>query len=285
MNNAKIRFDTATVLKEAFQPLFLTFLFILLINQGISTFASMFGDTIGQILTLIGTVATLPLAQGQVKAALKAVNNQVDAIDPKDDGLVGLRHYTRYFSTYFVIFMITLMSVLVIVLIGVVLVMATQGNVLASLGDYYLTFTDVNALVAAMQSDAALMSAIYSTLGIILVILALIGIVYLFIYSHIALAPFILEKYDYRGFKAVTTSAAYMKNKKWDLVKLMISFIPHALLGVLAMTFIDGFISNAVLASLISSIVFIAILNIRFKVALAYFFEEADIAYEGSTHE
>lgn len=285
MNNAKIRFDTATVLKEAFQPLFLTFLFILLINQGISTFASMFGETLSSILTLIATVATLPLAQGQVKAALKAVNGQVEAIDPKDDGLAGFRYYTRYFSTYFVIFMITLMSVLSIVLVGVIVVIATQGNVLSGLADYYLTFTDINALVGAMQSDAALMSAIYSTLGIVLAILAVIGVVYLFIYSHIALAPFILEKYDYRGLRAVTTSARYMKGKKWELVKLMVSFLPHALLGVVAMSVIDGFVSNTVLASLLSSIVFIAVLNVRFKVALAYFFEEADIAYEGQTHE
>ncbi|MDD3810016.1 MAG: DUF975 family protein [Erysipelotrichaceae bacterium] len=285
MNNAKIRFDTATVLKEAFQPLFLTFLFILLINQGISTFASMFGQTLSQILTLLATVATLPLAQGQVKAALKAVNNQIDAIDPKDDGLAGFSHYRRYFSTYFVVFMITLMSVLMIVLVGVVLVLATQGDVLSGLGDYYLTFTDVNALVLAMQSDAALMSAIYSTLGIVLAILGVIGLVYLFIYSHIALAPFILEKYDYRGLKAVTTSAKYMKGRKWDLVKLMVSFLPHALLGVVAMSVIDSFVSNMVLASLLSSIVFIAVLNVRFKVALAYFFEEADIAYEGQTHD
>ena len=285
MNNSKIRFDTATVLKEAFQPLFLTFLFIMLINQGISTFVGMFGSDIGSILTLIATIATLPLAQGQVRAALKAVNSQVDDINPTDDGLAGFRYYTRYFSTYFITFMITLMSVLVIVLVGVLIVMATQGNVLAGLGDYYLTFTDINALVAAMQSDTALMSAIYSTLGIIMGLLVVIGVVYLVIYSNIALAPFILEKYDYRGLKAITTSANYMKGKKWDLVKLMLSFIPHALLGVLAMTVIDGFVSNSVLASLLSSIVFIAILNIRFKVALAYFFEEADIAYEGQTHD
>lgn len=285
MDNAKIRFDTATVLKKAFQPLFLTFLFILLINQGINSFATMFGNELGQVSSLLATIAILPLAQGEVKAALKAVNNQVELIDPKDDGLVGFRFYTRYFSTYFVTFMITLMSVLVVVLVGVVLVIATQGNVLAGLGDYYLTFTDVNALVSAMQNDAALMSAIYSTLGIIMVILVVLGIVYPYIYAHIALAPFILEKYDYRGLKAITTSARYMKGKKWSLFKLILSFLPHALLGVVAMSVIDSIIANLVLSSLLSSIVFIAVLNVRYKVALAYFFEEADIAYEGQTHD
>lgn len=285
MDNSGIRYNSSLILRQSFKPLFLTFLVVLLANRILDIIPYLVGGVLSDILTIIISIITLTLSQGQVRAVLKAVRGNSDDIIPQVDGLAGLTGFIRYISTYLVTFVIYLLVAVLIILALFLLVTTTQVDLINTIQQYYNELTDINVLMDALVNDQVFINALNSifmyVFGGIMVGLA----AFLVVYLNIALAPYLLEKYDYRGLKAITMSYRFMKGNKRQLLLLILSFIGLILLTMLVSVTLAMIIPNSYLLNLLVGIVFILIFALRYNVALGIFFEEVDIRYEGQTHE
>ncbi len=285
MDNSGIRYNSSLILRQSFKPLFLTFLVVLLANRILNIIPYLVGGVLSDILTIIISIITLTLSQGQVRAVLKAVRGNSDDIIPQVDGLAGMTNFFRYISTYLVTFVIYLLLAVIIILAIVLLVTTTQVDLINTIQQYYNELTDINVLMNALENDPVFMNALNSIFMYVFGGIMVGLVAFLIVYLNIALAPFLLEKYDYRGLKAISMSVRFMKGNKRQLLMLILSFIGLILLTLLVSGTLAIIVPNSYLLNLLVGIVFILIFALRYNVALGIFFEEVDIRYEGQTHE
>ncbi len=285
MDNSGIRYNSSLILRQSFKPLFLTFLVVLLANRILNIIPYLVGGVLSDILTIIISIITLTLSQGQVRAVLKAVRGNSDDIIPQEDGLAGMTNFFRYISTYLVTFVIYLLVAVIIILAIILLVTTTQVDLINTIQQYYNELTDINVLMNALENDPVFMNALNSIFMYVFGGIMVGLVAFLIVYLNIALAPFLLEKYDYRGLKAVSMSVRFMKGNKRQLLMLILSFIGLILLTLLVSGILAIIVPNSYLLNLLVGIVFILIFALRYNVALGIFFEEVDIRYEGQTHE
>ena len=192
----------------------------------ITTLANYIGSEIGGVipfLSLIVTIIMLPFGHGNVVTALKTVNEQGDEVTIEQDGVVGLRRFKDLFGTYFIREILLLVIMMLLGLIIFVIARFTvDSNVFSQLGAIIEQAAVYSTNVSAYLNDPTVIEAL-GTLGVIFFIGIIIIAIVAFIYSLVfALTPFVLEKYNIRGAKAMSESARLM-------IPLMLNIIVAAL--------------------------------------------------------
>ena len=247
----------------------------------ITTLANYLGSELGAVIpfvSLIVTIIILPFSHGNVVTALKTVNERGDEVSIEQDGVVGIRRFKELFGTYFIR---EVLLIVILLLIGLVMFVVAKftvaGDAFSQLGVIFnealINSTDINMYL----QDAAMMEAL-GTLGIVLIVGGLIMAIVAMFYTYIfALTPFVLEKYNLRGAKAMSESARLMKGHKGTLFMLYLSY-----LGWFVLTLVLSMVINMVLpipllldaaVAALSTYLFGAELN----TSLAVFFEEIDL--------
>lgn len=106
-----------------------------------------------------------------------------------------------------------------------------------------------------------------------LILFAVLGCLYSLTF---ALTPFVLEKYNLKGAKAMSESARLMKGHRWTLVLLYLSYILWFMLTVGIIGLIGGIIPIPLIFDLITAILATYLFGAELNVSLAVFFEEID---------
>ena len=242
----------------------------------ITTLANYIGSEIGGVipfLSLIVTIIMLPFGHGNVVTALKTVNEQGDEVTIEQDGVVGLRRFKDLFGTYFIREILLLVIMMLLGLIIFVIARFTvDSNVFSQLGAIIEQAAVYSTNVSAYLNDPTVIEAL-GTLGVIFFIGIIIIAIVAFIYSLVfALTPFVLEKYNIRGAKAMSESARLMKGHMLYLSYLGWAILVLVLSAVVEMILPIPLILNIIVAAL-TTYLFGAELN----TSLAVFFEEIDL--------
>lgn len=247
----------------------------------ISTLASVIGTQIGGIIpffSLIVTTIMLPFSHGNVVTALKAVNERGDEITIEQDGVVGIRRFKELFMTYFIW---EVLLVVILLLIGLVIFVVAKftvaGDAFSQLGVIINQAVTNPTNVNAYLNDPEIIKAMTTLGGVLLVgviAIAAVAIIYSFIF---ALTPFVLEKYNLHGAKAMSESARLMKGHKGTLFMLNLSYLGWYILTLLLSWVIGLIIPVSLILDVAVAALATYLYGAELNTCLAVFFEEIDL--------
>ena len=251
------------------------FVFISVITTVINYLTELIGSQIPFASLILGIIF-LPLVHGNVVTALKTVNERSDKLTINDDGLAGLKRYKQLFSTYFIreiLFTILIMLVFLII---------------ALVSKFVISDRAFDAIIAILTSNASTnissyltdveIATLYDQIGgIILFGLIALMIVIIMFSLYFALTPYVLEKYNIRGAKAMSESVRLMKGHKGTLAVLYLSYIGWFFLVVLLYTVVAMIIRITAINQLILAIISTYLYSAELEVCLAVFYEEIDL--------
>lgn len=253
------------------------FVFIGIIST-VATFIGSQFESVIPFLSLIIMILMLPFSHGNVVTALKAVNERGDEITIEKDGVVGIRRFKELFSTYFIR---EVLLMVILILIGLVIFLVAKFTVSSDALSklvYLIQQTVANSTnVDSYLNNPQIIDAV-ATISVIFLIGVIIIVVVATVYSFMfALTPFVLEKYNLKGAKAMSESARLMKGRKGTLFTLYLSYLGWYILtlvlaGVLNMVVPIPLILDVAVAAL-SAYLYGAELN----TSVAVFFEEVDL--------
>lgn len=247
----------------------------------ITTLANYIGSEIGGVipfLSLIVTIIMLPFGHGNVVTALKTVNEQGDEVTIEQDGVVGLRRFKDLFGTYFIREILLLVIMMLLGLIIFVIARFTvDSNVFSQLGAIIEQAAVYSTNVSAYLNDPTVIEAL-GTLGVIFFIGIIIIAIVAFIYSLVfALTPFVLEKYNIRGAKAMSESARLMKGHKRTLFMLYLSYLGWAILVFVLSAVVEMILPIPLILNIIVAALTTYLFGAELNTSLAVFFEEIDL--------
>ena len=247
----------------------------------ITTLANYIGSEIGGVipfLSLIVTIIMLPFGHGNVVTALKTVNEQGDEVTIEQDGVVGLRRFKDLFGTYFIREILLLVIMMLLGLIIFVIARFTvDSNVFSQLGAIIEQAAVYSTNVSAYLNDPTVIEAL-GTLGVIFFIGIIIIAIVAFIYSLVfALTPFVLEKYNIRGAKAMSKSARLMKGHKRTLFMLYLSYLGWAILVLVLSAVVEMILPIPLILNIIVAALTTYLFGAELNTSLAVFFEEIDL--------
>ena len=247
----------------------------------ITTLANYIGSEIGGVipfLSLIVTIIMLPFGHGNVVTALKTVNEQGDEVTIEQDGVVGLRRFKDLFGTYFIREILLLVIMMLLGLIIFVIARFTvDSNVFSQLGAIIEQAAVYSTNVSAYLNDPTVIEAL-GTLGVIFFIGIIIIAIVAFIYSLVfALTPFVLEKYNIRGAKAMSASARLMKGHKRTLFMLYLSYLGWAILVLVVSAVVEMILPIPLILNIIVAALTTYLFGAELNTSLAVFFEEIDL--------
>lgn len=277
MRISDIKYKAAEVLKIDRDKIIKVFIGIGIISLLCSYIGNLFPGTLGSIISLGVSIATIPLSQGYVRTSLKAVNNRYDEIDIQKDGLTGFYRFKELFSTYFIHGFFLMVIVFVIVLISFIMLRGMLSNSTINELSYLINHVDVrhiNEFQLSMRA-AKEITDVFAISLLFLGILAIIVIIYL---SNFALTFFILEKYHITGVDAMKESMKLMKGYKRTYILLCLSFIGWLILVAIFENFVAMLLPVPLLPSLLGMIVGVIVYNAKFNISIAVLYEEIDLA-------
>lgn len=247
----------------------------------ITTLANYIGSEIGGVipfLSLIVTIIMLPFGHGNVVTALKTVNEQGDEVTIEQDGVVGLRRFKDLFGTYFIREILLLVIMMLLGLIIFVIARFTvDSNVFSQLGAIIEQAAVYSTNVSAYLNDPTVIEAL-GTLGVIFFIGIIIIAIVAFIYSLVfALTPFVLEKYNICGAKAMSESARLMKGHKRTLFMLYLSYLGWAILVLVLSAVVEMILPIPLILNIIVAALTTYLFGAELNTSLAVFFEEIDL--------
>ena len=247
----------------------------------ITTLANYIGSEIGGVipfLSLIVTIIMLPFGHGNVVTALKTVNEQGDEVTIEQDGVVGLRRFKDLFGTYFIREILLLVIMMLLGLIIFVIARFTvDSNIFSQLGAIIEQAAVYSTNVSAYLNDPTVIEAL-GTLGVIFFIGIIIIAIVAFIYSLVfALTPFVLEKYNIRGAKAMSESAHLMKGHKRTLFMLYLSYLGWAILVLVLSAVVEMILPIPLILNIIVAALTTYLFGAELNTSLAVFFEEIDL--------
>ena len=238
----------------------------------ITTLANYIGSEIGGVipfLSLIVTIIMLPFGHGNVVTALKTVNEQGDEVTIEQDGVVGLRRFKE-------ILLLVIMMLLGLI-IFVIARFTVDSNVFSQLGAIIEQAAVYSTNVSAYLNDPTVIEAL-GTLGVIFFIGIIIIAIVAFIYSLVfALTPFVLEKYNIRGAKAMSESARLMKGHKRTLFMLYLSYLGWAILVLVLSAVVEMILPIPLILNIIVAALTTYLFGAELNTSLAVFFEEIDL--------
>ena len=231
----------------------------------ITTLANYIGSEIGGVipfLSLIVTIIMLPFGHGNVVTALKTVNEQGDEVTIEQDGVVGL---------------LLVIMMLLGLIIFVIARFTVDSNVFSQLGAIIEQAAVYSTNVSAYLNDPTVIEAL-GTLGVIFFIGIIIIAIVAFIYSLVfALTPFVLEKYNIRGAKAMSESARLMKGHKRTLFMLYLSYLGWAILVLVLSAVVEMILPIPLILNIIVAALTTYLFGAELNTSLAVFFEEIDL--------
>lgn len=273
MNVRDIKLKAKSVLVNR-NNIIAVFVFISVITTLANYIGSEFNAAI-PLLSLLITILMLPFGHGNVVTALKTVNECGDEVTLEQDGVVGIRRFKDLFTTYFIRELLLIVIIALIVLIMFVIAKLTVAgdafSKLAAVIMQVITYsTDINAYLndQAFIESLAPLGVIFAIGGIIILI---VGVIYTLTF---ALTPFVLEKYDLRGAKAMSESARLMKGHKGTLVMLYLSYLGWVLLAGIISSVVGMILPVPLLLNVVVAILATYLFGAELNVSLAVFFEE-----------
>ena len=210
--------------------------------------------------------------------ALKTVNEQGDEVTIEQDGVVGLRRFKDLFGTYFIREILLLVIMMLLGLIIFVIARFTvDSNIFSQLGAIIEQAAVYSTNVSAYLNDPTVIEAL-GTLGVIFFIGIIIIAIVAFIYSLVfALTPFVLEKYNIRGAKAMSESSRLMKGHKRTLFMLYLSYLGWAILVLVLSAVVEMILPIPLILNIIVAALTTYLFGAELNTSLAVFFEEIDL--------
>lgn len=276
MNIHDIKYKASVMMQENKPMLARVFIMIALI----SPCASYLGSLLGGIFSLIITIAFLTFTHGYITSSLKAIHAKEGEIDLIEDGFVGFSRFKELFPTYFIYQAFLVIIALIISMIGMFIgTMFLSKDTINQLREFVLVARnygdiDVVSLINSGIITNNMINAVMQGFWIIMIIVAVIGGFMLFYTLTFALTPYLLERYQLTGTKAMSESSRLMKGYRWTLFKLLFSYIGWMLLSGLIGLMISSFINFSILPTLIMAIAEVLIYRVHYELSKAVFFEE-----------
>ena len=192
--------------------------------------------------------------------------------------VVGLRRFKDLFGTYFIREILLLVIMMLLGLIIFVIARFTvDSNVFSQLGAIIEQAAVYSTNVSAYLNDPTVIEAL-GTLGVIFFIGIIIIAIVAFIYSLVfALTPFVLEKYNIRGAKAMSESARLMKGHKRTLFMLYLSYLGWAILVLVLSAVVEMILPIPLILNIIVAALTTYLFGAELNTSLAVFFEEIDL--------
>lgn len=277
MNVRDIKTKARSMIATNRSSIVMIFLFIGIMMVAINYLIQLIGSSIPFLITILGFLV-LPFSHGKVVTALKTVNERSDELSIEQDGLVGIKRYKDLFFTYFIkelLLLFLLMLVLLIIALVSKLIIgdAAFNSIISFIMQSGFETTDISTIL----NDPKMVTMI-ENIGNIFFWGSIVLIVVLIMYSlYFALTPYLLEKYNIKGAKAMSESARLMKGHKSTLVVLYLSYIGWYFLAVLIMTVVTMIIPVPIIVDVLTTIVGVYLFTAELEVCKAVFFEEIDL--------
>ena len=162
-------------------------------------------------------------------------------------------------------------------IIFVIAIFTVDSNVFSQLGAIIEQAAVYSTNVSAYLNDPTVIEAL-GTLGVIFFIGIIIIAIVAFIYSLVfALTPFVLEKYNIRGAKAMSESARLMKGHKRTLFMLYLSYLGWAILVLVLSAVVEMILPIPLILNIIVAALTTYLFGAELNTSLAVFFEEIDL--------
>ncbi|MFQ6792018.1 MAG: DUF975 family protein [Thomasclavelia sp.] len=238
-------------------------------------------DLIGNMIPLFSLLAGViiaPLYHGNIVTALKTVNERGDEISIEQDGLAGFKRYRELFFTYFIRELFLGIIILFVIIIGALIAKFSIGDV--GINNIISLFNEVskNGFQVSAYLNDPVFAVVIDQLRRIIVLGTIVILVIMVMYSLcFALTPYILEKYNVKGIKAMSESLRLMKGHKGTLFVLYLSYIGWYFLAVLLLTAVTMIIPVTIIVNLIAAIITTYLFSAELNVCLAVFYEEIDL--------
>lgn len=269
MNISDIKHKARSVFQKR-RNIISVYIFISVITAVTSYLARQLGSALPFIPALI-TIAMIPFSHGNIVTALKTVNEQGDEISVGKEGLAGFKRFRELFYTYLIqeVFLIVVLM-LTLLFMAITAKAAVDASVFNDLSAALTRTTDINVLL----NDSVFCNAI-DALGMYIIFGAALMIIVSIIYTlTFALTPYILEKYNLRGIKAMAVSARLMKKYKGTLFLLYLSYVGWAIL-VMAISLVVGLVlPSPFIIQILSAVLSIHLFAAEMQTSVAVFFEE-----------
>lgn len=253
------------------------FIFVAVTLTAIQYLTDLIGSMIPFFSFLAGIVI-LPLGHGNIVTALKTVNERGDEISIEQDGLAGFKRYRELFFTYFIHKVFLSIILLFIIIIGALIAKFSIGDV--GINNIISLFNEVskNGFQVSAYLNDPVFAVVIDQLRRIIVLGTIVILVIMVMYSLcFALTPYILEKYNVKGIKAMSESLRLMKGHKGTLFVLYLSYIGWYFLAVLLLTAVTMIIPVTIIVNLIAAIITTYLFSAELNVCLAVFYEEIDL--------
>lgn len=275
-----IKEKASEILSSSWNELTKEFLVIAVIGSIASGIGNLLGGTIGSIIGLVITLVFLPFEHGYIVGSLKAVNNRPDELNVEQDAFVGFTRFKELFSTYFVYNFFLMIVLFLAILIAIAAFIMVVPSDLLSSGVLYQQFSGgVYNQNAVLNAEMYQLIEVMGAVGGFILLFVMVILLIVAIYSlYFALTPYILERYQIRGVKALKESARLMNGYKWFLFKLNLSFIGWMLIGGIITSILNMVLPVSILVNAISAAIGIYLYQTKLQVCKAVLFEEILIA-------
>ena len=256
-------------------------IFVFIFISVITTAINYIGQTLGVMIPFVSlfiSIIMLPFSHGNIVTALKAVNERGDEITIENDGLAGLKRFKELFFTYFIQ---TVFLMVIIMIICLVLLLIAKIVINESIFDYIgMLFTQASIYtgdITAYIEDPVFVEMAVSLGGFIIlgfVIIMAVAVVYSLTF---VLTPYVLEKYQIYGAKAMSESARLMKGYKGTLFVLYLSYLGWFLLMILITALIQVFLPIPLISDLLIAAITVYLFSAEMQTSVAVLFEEIDL--------
>lgn len=276
MNVRDIKLKARTVLANR-QNVMGVFVFISVVG----TLANAIGAELSGVMAILGLLVSLvmlPFSHGNVVVALKTVNERGDEVSIEQDGVVGFRRFKDLFFTYFIEEALLVVIIILIGLLFLVIARFTIGDqVFEQMGTLIKEGLLYSSGVESYISNSLMVEAskkVGSLFGIAIIVIFIVSTMYNLFF---ALTPFVLEKYDLRGVKAMSESFRLMKGHKGTLFMLYLSYLGWAFFSILLASVFGLIFSSTIVISVITAVIITYVFGAHLNVSTAVLFEEIDL--------
>lgn len=219
-------------------------------------------------------IAMLPFNHGNIVTALKTVNEQGDEISIEKEGLTGFKRFKELFYTYFIKeLLLVVIIIFVLLFMSVIAKTSVETSVFEDLAAVLAQTTDITALI----NTPAFNNAVAELDGLIFIGITVVSIVIIMYSLTFALTPYLLEKYNLKGVKALGASARLMRGYKGILFLLYLSYIGWAVLLMFISSAVSLVLTNRLIFGILINILSIYLFKAELYTSIAVFFEEVDL--------
>ncbi|MDD8049589.1 MAG: DUF975 family protein [Thomasclavelia sp.] len=265
MNRIEIKRKAKEIVNNQ-RNLFSAMMIICLVGALISSIPNLFPKPMSGMIAFVLGIITITYSHGNIVCSLKAANGHDDMIVPKEDSMVGFKRFSNLFSTYLIINLILFVIVFVGAFLGVFFLMAF-GTGTGTLESGSLSFSTTNPIMVIA----------------LVAVMALVIFILVYVSLGMALAPYILEKYNIQGMAAIKESNRLMKGHRMELFSILISFIGWAVLLIVITTLFAMVMSIilipfivTVLTTIVGYVLYVYLFGMYLNVTIALYYENRD---------